>query len=107
MSNIGDNTQNRGDIPTPHVAEHIAGEDDLYGSESDEVILKNMNIPQDMITRSDLQEIIDGWEEKFNKLTEGVRAIEQGTHEVHAHMDIVMRNNRARARADIWRRTDR
>ena len=79
-----------------HVAEHIAGEDDLYGSESDEVILKNMNIPQDMITRSDLQEIIDGWEEKFNKLTEGVRAIEQGTHEVHAHMDIVMRDNRLR-----------
>ena len=49
-----------------------------------------------MITRSDLQEIIDGWEEKFNKLTEGVREIEQGTHEVHSHMDIVMRDNRAR-----------
>ena len=60
MSDIGDNTQNRGDIPTPHVAEHI--EDDLYGSKSDEVILKNMNIPQDMITRSDLQEIILGRE---------------------------------------------
>ena len=40
MSDIGDNTQNRRDIPTPHVAEHIAAEDDLYGSESDEVILK-------------------------------------------------------------------
>ena len=53
MSDIGDNTQNRGDIPTPHVAENIAGEDDIYGSESDEVILKNMNIPQDMITRSE------------------------------------------------------
>ena len=76
------------------MAEHIADEDDIYGSQSDEVILKNMNIPQDMITRSDLQEIIDGWEEKFNKLTEGVRAIEQGTHEVHMHMDIVMRDNR-------------
>ena len=55
-----------------------------------------MNIPQDMITRSDLQEIIDGWEEKFNKLTEGVRAIERGTHEVRVHIDIVMRDNRAR-----------
>ena len=71
---------------------YIADEDNS-GGESDEVIL---NIPQDMITRSDLQEIIDGWEEKFNKLTEGVRTIEQGTHEVHAHMDIVMRENRAR-----------
>ena len=71
------------------------GEEDIYGSESGEVILKNMNIPQDMITRSDLQEIIDGWEEKFNKLTEGVHAIEHGTHEVHAHMDIAMRDNRA------------
>ena len=37
MSDIGDNTQNRGDITTPHVAEHM--EDDLYGSESKEVIL--------------------------------------------------------------------
>ena len=40
MSDIGDKTQNRGDIPTPHVAEHIADEDDIYGIESDEVILK-------------------------------------------------------------------
>ena len=31
MSDIGDKTQNRGDIPTPHVAEHIADEDDIYG----------------------------------------------------------------------------
>ena len=74
----------------------MEGEEDIYGSESGEVILKNMNIPQDMITRNDFQEIIDGWEEKFNKLTEGVCAIEHGTHEVHAHMDIVMRDNRAR-----------
>ena len=54
-----------------------------------------------MITRSDLQEIIDGWEERFNKLTEGMRTIEQGTHEVHAHMDMVMKDNRARENGQL------
>ena len=80
----------------PHVAEDTAGDDDLYGSKSGEVILKTRNIPQESITRSDIREIIDVWEEKFNKLTEGVRALELNTHEAHTHMDIVMRENRAR-----------
>ena len=72
------------------------GDDD---SESEEVAFKTTPATSpatqpDLITRSDLQEIIEEWEEKFHKLTEGVRAIEQGTEEVHAHMDIVMRENR-------------
>ena len=55
--------------------------DDLYGSESEEVVLKTTPVmAQDTITRSDLQDIIDGWEEKFDKLAEGVCAIEEGTH---------------------------
>ena len=58
-------------------------------------------MPQDTITRSDIREIIDGWEEKFNKLTEGVRALELNTHEVHTHMDIVMRENHARESAQL------
>ena len=58
-------------------------------------------MPQDNVTRSDIREIIDGWEEKFNKLTDGVRALEQGTHEVHMHMHIVMRENRARKSAQL------
>ena len=81
--------------------EHLAGNDDLYGSNSEEVILKKMDIPPDRITRSDLQEIIDGWEERFNRLTEGMRTIEQGMHEVHAHMDIVMKDNRARENGQL------
>ena len=64
-------------------------------------------MPQDTITRSDIREIIDGWEEKFNKLTEGVRALELNTHEVHTHMDIVMRENCVLARVHSWRQTDR
>ena len=66
-----------------------------------------MDIPQDMITRSDLQEIIDGWEERFNKLTEGMRTIEQGTHEVHAHMDMVMKDSIVRVRTDNWQQINR
>ena len=76
---------------------HVGDED----SESEEVVFKTTpatspTTPPELITRSDLQEIIEGLEEKFHKLTEGVRAIEQATEEVHAHMDIVMRENRAR-----------
>ena len=83
------------------MAEDTAGEDYLYGSESGEVISKTKNMPQDMITRSDIRKIIDGWEEKFNKLTDGLCALKQGTHEVHMNMDIVMRENRARKSAQL------
>ena len=111
MSDL-DNTQN------PQVAERVA--DDLYSSESEEVILKTTPVmSQDTITRSDLQDIIDGWEEKFDKmaegmraidegthekfdkLAEGVRAIEEGTHDVHAHVDMVIRENLARENAQL------
>ena len=88
------------DIQHPHVAERVA--DDLYSSESEDIIMKTTPVmSQDTITRSDLQEIIDGWEEKFNKLAEGVRAIEEGTHDVHAHVDMVMRENRARKNGQL------
>ena len=65
-------------------------EEDFY-SESDEIVLS----PQDPITR----ELINGWEEKFNKITEGVPALERSTHDVHTHMDTVMRESRARESA--------
>ena len=76
---------------------HVGDED----SESEEVVFKTTpatspTAPPELITRSDLQEIIEGWKEKFHELTEGVRAIEQATEEVHAHMDTVMRDNRTR-----------
>ena len=76
---------------------HVGDED----RESEEVAFRTTPATSpatqpELITQSDLQEIIEGWEEKFHKLTEGVRAIEQATEEVHAHMDIVMRDNRAR-----------
>ena len=70
-------------------------------SESEEVVFKtttatSSTVPQEPITRSDLEEIIEGWNEKFRKLTEGMRAMEQATDEVHAHMDFVMRDSRVR-----------
>ena len=68
--------QDLGDITQPHVAIHMSGNDDLYGSD-EEVIIKKMDSQKDMITSSDLQAVIDGWEEK---LTEGMRTIERGTH---------------------------
>ena len=72
MSESGDTTQ----ISTLHVADmETAGDEDLYGSESEEVILKTSDTPQDPITRKDIQELIDSWEEKFNKITEEVRAL--------------------------------
>ena len=56
----------------------------------------SLTAPSEPITRSDLEEIIEGWKEKFRKITEGMRAIEQATEEVHAHMDMVTRDNHAR-----------
>ena len=95
MSEIGDTTQ----IQTPHVADTEPAEDeDLYGSESEEVILKT---PEDPITRKDIRELVNCWEEKFSKITEGVRALEMNTHEVHTHMDVVMRESRTRESAQV------
>ena len=79
---------------TPHVVEGSEDvvEEENFNSESDEVILS----PQEPITRRDIRELIQSWEEKFNKMTEGVRALEISTHDVHTHMDTVMRESRAR-----------
>ena len=69
-----------GDIP--HVetesSEDMVEEEDFY-SESDEVILA----PQEPITRKDIRELVQSWEDKFQKMTEGVRALEMSTHNVH------------------------
>ena len=77
----------------PHVVESSVEnveEEDFY-SESDEIVLS----PQEPITRKDIRELINGWEEKYNKLTEGVRALGMSTHDVHTHMDTVMRESSA------------
>ena len=62
------------------------------------MVLKTPQLP---ITRKDLRELMDMWEEKFQKITEGVRALEIGTHDVHTHMDVVMRENRTRENAQV------
>ena len=96
MSEGSDSTQ----ATTPHVAdsETREEEEDFYGSESEKVVLKPPQVP---ITHIDLRELIDIWEDKFKKITEGVRALEIGTHDVHTHMDVVMRENRAHKNAQV------
>ena len=64
-------------------------------SEGEEVVFKttsstSLTAPPEIITKQDLQEVIEGWKIKFQKLTEGVRAIQIATEEVHTHMDKVM-----------------
>ena len=94
ISEGGDATQ----ALTPHVADsETTEEEDFYGSD-EEVILKT---PQDPITRKDIRELINCWEEKFKKITEGVRALEIGMHDVHTHLDVVMRENRTRENAQV------
>ena len=95
MSEIGDTTP----IQTSHVADVEPAEDeDMYGSDSGEVILKTR---EDPITRKDIQDLMNGWEDKFQKISEGVRALEMSTHDVHTHMDVVMRESRARESAQV------
>ena len=93
MSEGGDSIQ------VTHVADSGAmEEEDFYGSEGKEIVLKT---PQVLITHKDLRELIDIWEEKFKKITEGVRALEIGTHVDHTYMDVVMRENLARENAQV------
>ena len=60
-----------------------------------------LQMPQDPITRKDIRELIDCWEEEFKKITEGVRALEIGTHDVRTHMDVAMREHRACENAQV------
>ena len=67
-------------------------------SEGEEVVFKttsptSLTEPPEIITKQDLQEVIEGWKIKFQKLTEGVHAIQIATEEVHTHMDKVMRDS--------------
>ena len=82
-----------GDIPhvEPGSSEDMVEEEDFY-SESDEVILA----PQEPITRKDIRELVQSWEDKFNKMTEGVRALQMSMHDVHTHLDTVTRESRVR-----------
>ena len=69
-------------------------------SESEEVIFKEVvdeaAAPPEIVTKSDLQEVIEGWKIKFQKLTEGVRAIQVATEEVQTHIDNLQRDSCAR-----------
>ena len=93
MSESGDATH----VSTPHVADS----EDFYGSESEEVVLKTRDAPHEPITQKYIRELIECQEEKFSKISEGVRALEINTNDVHTHMDIVMRENRVRENAQV------
>ena len=79
----------------------MADSEDFYGSESEEVVLKTRDAPHEPITQKYIRELIECWEEKFSKISEVVRALEINTNDVHTHMDIVMRENRARENAQV------
>ena len=53
--------------------------------------------PPQMVTKSDLEEVIEGWKIKFHQLSEGVRAIQMATEEMHTHMDNPTEGTAARA----------
>ena len=57
MVKMSDSHQDVGDITEPHMAVHMSGNDDRYGSDSEEVIIKKMDSRKDMITSSDLQAV--------------------------------------------------
>ena len=83
-----------------HVGEDSEGEEVVFkdGVEVVENATSStaLTAPPEMVTKSDLHEVIEGWKIKFQKLTEGVRAIQIATEEVHTHMDNLQRDNCAR-----------
>ena len=46
-----------------------------------------------MVTKSDLEEVIEGWKIKFHQLSEGVRAIQMASEKFHTHMDNLQRDS--------------
>ena len=75
-----------------HVGENSEGEEVVFKTTSS----TSITAPSEMITKQDIQEVIEGWKIKFQKLTEGVRAMQIATEESRAHMDKVMRDSCAR-----------
>ena len=48
-----------------------------------------------MVTKSDLQDVIEGWKTKFHQLSEGIRAIQMASEKCNTHMDNLQRDSRA------------
>ena len=68
-------------------------------SHVEEVVLKEDTKPTaspQMVTKSELDEIVEGWKTKFHQLSEGVRAIKMATEKFHSHMDSLQRDSCAR-----------
>ena len=47
-----------------------------------------------MVTQSELQEVIEGWKTKFHQLSEGIRAIQTASEQFSDHMDRLQRDSR-------------
>ena len=58
-----------------------------------------------MVTKGDLQEVIEGWKTKFHQLSVGIRAIQMAS-EFNTHMDNLHRDSRAREGAQERRIQD-
>ena len=78
----------------PHVGDDSEGEEVVFREVVEKATSSTMpTAPLEIVTKSDLQEVIEGWKIKFQKLTEGVRAIQIAKEEIHTHMDNLMRDN--------------
>ena len=84
----------------PHVGEDSEDEEGVFKGVVEKATSSKMpTATPEIVTKSDLREVIEGWKIKFQKLTEGVRAIQIATEEIHSHMDNLMRDNCARDEA--------
>ena len=85
-------------------------------SDGEEVIFKegaagveNSTAPTtspEMVTKSDLQEIIEGWKAKFHQLSEGICAIQMASEQLNTHMDNLQRDSHVREGAQERRIQD-
>ena len=73
-----------------------------HAAESGEIVFKDVDTTESpqMVTKSELDDIIEGWKLKFSQLSEGVRAIQKAScvaeEKFHAHMDELHRESCAR-----------
>ena len=61
------------------------------------------NSSPQMVTADDLEEVIEGWQKKFQHLSEGIRDIQMASDKFNANMDSIVRDSRAREGAQEGR----
>ena len=87
----------REELHDSHVEEDSEGEEVIFreGAAAVENVTASTapTASPQMVTKSDLEEVIEVWKIKFHQLSEGVRAIQMASEKFHTKMDNLQKNS--------------